>query len=120
MEQLARARERLTAELAQNQENLQLVTAEYDKLEANQYHAQKVLEKAAADKGDPDGNRPGRRRKIKKHIGEQAFSSMQTLVMTRNRLSSLRQEQDRLHRQQESLKERSMRQRLRWRTHGRP
>lgn len=104
MEQLARARERLTAELAQNQENLQLVTAEYDKLEANQYHAQKVLEKAAADKETLTGIVRDAEEKLKTYR-EQAFSSMQTLVMTRNRLSSLRQEQDRLHRQQESLKE---------------
>lgn len=32
---------------------------------------------------------------------------MRTLVMTRNQLSGVRQEQERLHRQQEQLKEKS-------------
>lgn len=104
IDQLAKAREQLTAELARNQENLQLVTAEYDKLEENQYHARKVLEKAAAEKEALTGIVRNAEEKLKNYR-EQAFSSMQNLVMTRNKLSSLRQEQDRLHRQQEALKE---------------
>lgn len=104
LDQLAKARERLTAELAQNQENLQLVTAEYDKLEEAQYHAQKVLENASVEKETLTGIVRDAEEKLKNYR-EQAFSSMQTLVMTRNKLSSLRQEQDRLHRQQETLKD---------------
>lgn len=92
------------AELAQNQENLQLVTAEFDKLEEGQYHAQKILEKAITEKETLTGIVRDAEEKLKNYR-EQAFSSMQTLVMTRNKLSSLRQEQDRLHRQQETLKE---------------
>lgn len=102
--QLAKSRKGWEEELAQSQENLNLVTEEYDKLEETQYRAQKLLEKAAAEKETLTGVVQGAEEKLKTYQA-QAFDSMRTLVMTRNQLSGVRQEQERLHRQQEQLKE---------------
>lgn len=60
--QLAKSRKGLEEELAQSQENLNLVTEEYDKLEETQYRAQKLLEKAAAEKETLTGVVQGQRK----------------------------------------------------------
>lgn len=102
--QLAKSRSGLEEELARRQENLELVTEEYDKLEEAQYRAQKLLAKASAEKETLTGLVQAAEEKLKAYQ-EQAFDSMRTLVMTRNQLAGVRQEQERLHRQQEQLKE---------------
>ena len=88
---MAKSRKGLEEELAQSQENLNLVTEEYDKLEETQYRAQKLLEKAAAEKETLIGVVQGAEEKLKTYQA-QAFDSMRTLVMTRNQLSGVRQE----------------------------
>ena len=104
MDQLAKARTGLEEELARSQENLRLVTEEYDRLEETQYRSRNLLEKAAAEKETLTGLVKAGEEKLQAYQ-EQAFDSMRTLVMTRNKLAGIRQEQERLHRQQEQLKE---------------
>lgn len=104
LKQLAKDQEKYRQELARSQETLGLVTDSYDTLEHSLKKVEQKVQRCEAEKTRLTELVQSGDQQLKAYQ-DSAFESMRNLVSLRNALTTARQEQDRLHRQLELLKQ---------------
>ncbi len=104
IERLGKAKEKLTQQLTAMNANLENIANQYDSLDTERAKAQIATDQCAEEQETVIGKIKELEEKIS-NFQSNVFAGMQEIVNMRNKITSLQQEQEQIHRKNQQLKE---------------